>query len=663
MRSLLQKKNTQKVNKKRLQLLGWLFSLLLGVILGRTFWFQIVHRDYWASYAPIQYKEHRILAAQRGAIFDRNGFILTMDDSPQMSLAVDPGIVGDKKAVADSLCKFLGGQTEDYSKLLNRTGHFVWVKKQLSLKEKMSLQKANINGLIRVEEKVRTKPYGNLAASVLGVTNKDRQGVGGIEQAYNNLLRGEDGYGVYQLDGFNRTSTSLDYIVENQDNGKHLVLTLDHVMQTIVEDELRKGVLKNKAKGGSAVLMNPFNGDILAMVSVRNEERLTEKDLASSILYNYAIEHAYEPGSTLKVAVAAAALEESLFKTDELIYCENGSYEIHGKTIKDDDRKFGWLTFSDVVQQSSNIGMIKIAKRLGPELIYKYLQNFGFGNLTGLHLPGETPGIFRPVYQWGNLSMPSISFGQEIAVNTVQMANMFSVIANNGELVKPRLVKFVLDEEHQKIKEFPSKTIRRVISSETAAKMQYIMEKTVTDGTGKFASVKGLRVAGKTGTAQKSAKGYKGYLPHAYTSSFGGFWPADTPMYVLMITLDESRRLHSGSKTAAPIFAKIVKRMVGITTVPKEPFKHLDEESTFAFSSLSHSVDDVQVVNNKMESKNHIPNLIGLTLGDALMQLAERGVRANVEGHGVVVSQNPKSGTLVKDCHHCQLTCKSKGRI
>lgn len=663
MQQILQKRNTQKSDKMRLYLTGWIFSLLMLVVLGRTLWFQIVNRDYWASYAPIQYKEHRVLAAQRGAIFDRNGFILAMDDSPQMSLAIDPSVVGNKKNAADSLAKYLGGSTDVYSRLLAQKSRFIWVKKQLAVDEKLALQKAKINGLIQVEEKVRTKPYGGLAAAVLGVTNNDRQGVGGIEQAYNHFLRGEDGYGVFQLDGLNRTSTNLDYFVEQQDNGNHLVLSLDHVIQTIVEEELQKGVEHCRAKGGSAVLMDPFHGDILAMVSIQNKNRLNTKDQTSRYLYNYAIEHAYEPGSTLKVAIAAAALEEGLFKTDELIYCENGAFEIYGKTIRDDDRKFGWLTFSGVVEHSSNIGMIKIARKLGPEKMYKYLQNFGFGNTTGLDLPGETAGIFRPVYQWGNLSLPSISFGQEIAVNTVQMACMLSVIANGGELVAPRLVKYVLDEEHQKIKEYTDKVIRRVISSKTAAQMQFIMEETVAKGTGSLAQVKGVRVAGKTGTAQKSAKGYKGYVPNAYTSSFGGFWPADTPMYVLIIVLDEPLGFHSGSKTAAPIFAKIIKRMIGVTTVPKEPFRQLNEESTFAFSSVSNFMNEESAVQNRFESENHIPNLVGLTVGDALMQLAERGVRAKVEGHGIVVSQEPKSGALVKECHLCKLICEAKGRI
>ncbi len=664
MNRLLEKSDTYKTEKKRLYLLGWLFSLFMLVVLARTFWFQIINRDYWAGYAPIQYKEHRILAAQRGAIFDRNGYILSMDDSPQISLAIDPGIVSDKEKAAESLCTFLGGNCDTYSKLLNKNSRFVWLKKQLTLDETLALQKIKINGLIQVEEKVRTRPYGDLATPILGVTNKDRQGVGGIEQTFNHLLRGEDGYGVFQLDGLNRTSTNLDYFVEKQDNGKHLVLTLDHVIQAIVEEELSEGVSGCRAKGGSAVIMNPFNGHILAMASCQNMKRLQEEDPEARYLYNYALEHAYEPGSTLKVAVAAAALEEGVFKTDELIYCENGAYEIYGKTIQDDDREFGWLTFSEVIMHSSNIGMIKIAKKLGQERLYKYLQNFGYGNLTGLGLPGETPGIFRPVYQWANLSLPSISFGQEIAVNTVQMACMLSVLANGGELVEPKLVQYVLDEEHEKIKVFNDRVIRRVISDKTASVMQFIMEKTVTEGTGHLAAVKGVRIAGKTGTAQKSAQGYNGYIPNAYISSFGGFWPADTPMYVLMVALDEPLTYHSGSKTAAPVFSRIVKRLVGVTTVPKEPFNTKEEkESTFAFSSLTETINTPESKKKSLESNNHVPNLVGLTVGDALLHLAEIGIKAKVKGHGIVVSQMPEPGTLVKACSDCQLICESKGRI
>ena len=656
----------RNVDSKRIRWLGAVFSLLILVILFRTFTFQVLKREPWNSIAPKQY-EHRVkLTASRGIIYDRHMNILAMD-LPIFSLAIDPTRVQNDATAASVLLEGLGGQEEMYLHLLseNKDKSFVWVKRDITETQKNDLLKSKIRGLIPVKERKRVHPYEDLGRQVMGITNSEHHGVGGIEQAFDKILRGEDGWAIFQKDGLNRNFSSLDYPIERPKDGKHVVSTIDHLYQTIVEEELRRGVMDHRSKGGSAVLMDPFTGEVLSMASVVGERSPEEERKFAEWLQNRTLQIDFEPGSTFKIVAIAAALEESTFKPNSLIHCENGVYRLANHSIHDHNKKYAWLTLKQIMEVSSNIGMAKIGQKLGNEILYKYIQNFGFGNRTGIGLPSEVSGILRPVYRWTNFSTAMISFGQEISVTTLQMACMISVVANGGELMKPRIIKAVLDGTGEEVQTFSREVIRRVITENTANQLTMILQSVINRGNGSGASVKGVEVAGKTGTAQKSIPGFKGYFPGAYVSSFVGFWPTETPRFALVIVLDEPKEEYWGARSAAPIFSRIVTRMAGLPISPGLPEGNKNEadreKKKFVFSNYEEGVEASEKTETKEsqeDSPYHIPKLVGLSVREALQKLAVVGVEARVKGSGVVVLQEPKPAMKIKEGMICYLTCQ-----
>ncbi len=656
----------QKKEMKRLRLLGLFFSFSIGMILFRVFMFQVWKRDPWNALAQPQHQQYVKLTAQRGVIYDRNMNILAMDQ-PMLSLAVDVTQVADIESAARTLTRIFHGNKSVYLDIFkrNKDKKFVLIENDITMNQRDSLFKSKIDGLIVFETRKRTHPYGTLGGQVIGITNVDHRGVNGVELVLDDTLKGEDGWSIYQKDALQRNYSSLDYPTKQSTNGHHVVLTLDHAYQSIVEEELERGVANHGAKGGSVVLMDPFTGEILAMATVVGNLKNGEQSDFDSMIQNQPVQVDFEPGSTFKIVVASAALEEQLFHPNSHLFCENGSYSFAGHTIHDQNQSYGMLTLSEIIEYSSNIGISKIGKQLGKNVLYKYIQNFGFGNRTGIGLPGEVPGILRPVYSWSDFSIAAISFGQEISVTTLQEACMVSTIANGGELLKPTVYKFILDENGNKTKTFLKEVIRRVISENTAAQMRIIMENVVKEGTGTGAKVKGISIAGKTGTAQKSEPGFRGYIPGVYVSSFIGFWPADTPMFAMVAVLDEPKNNYWGSQSAAPIFSRIVSRIAGFSSIPESPSREATEnnsEENVIFSSQS--------INNNLESESrkeyssmndspyHIPQLRGLSVREALKILSSRGIEGRIEGSGVVVRQDPQPGVKIIPGMVCYLRCQ-----
>ena len=664
-----QPKNSYKAEKERLYILGLVFSFLIIIILFRLFTYQVWKSEPWKNLALSQYQRRVKLIARRGVIYDRDMNILAMD-LPISSLAIDPKQVKDIRGTSSMLARVLGGEEKTYEELLKKKENksFIKIKREITEAQKKSLMRLKIQGLIFIDARKRVHPCGTLALPVLGIVNREHRGVGGVEQAMDKVLRGEDGWAVLQKDGLNRKFSSVDYPIERPVNGKHIVLTIDHVYQTIVEEELKRGVIEHKAKGGSAVLMNPFTGEILAMASVLGDKVKNGKEYFEKLMQNQAVQVAFEPGSTFKIVTASAALQEGFFRPNSLVHCENGAYHLAGYTIHDHNRGYAWLTLSQILEYSSNIGMAKVGRKIGKKILYKYAQDFGFGNRTGIGLPGEVSGILRPVYQWSDFSTATISFGQGVSVTTLQMACMVSAIANGGELLKPRIFRAVLDERGRKLKTFPEEVIRRVISPNTADEMKTILEKVVEYGSGREAKVEGIQIAGKTGTAQKSIPGFKGYVPGAYVSSFVGFWPVDAPAFVLVVVLNEPKGAYWGARSAAPVFGRIVKRIVGLPTAPwiPEKIEKTNPERKFVFSSFYKKENNVSqikhVVSYHKISKHVIPKVVGLSVREALQKLSGRGIEVTIEGSGIVVEQRPKPGSKVEKGMVCQLICRERGK-
>lgn len=638
------------------------FTLIIVCILFRLFYIQVVKPDPWRVLAPVQYERRMCLPARRGMIYDRQKNLLAMD-LPGYSLAADPTLVNDVEKTAQRIASILNGTQKKYVQLLQTNkSRYVRLSSFLSEKQQYELHSLEIPGLIITQENKRNYPFDLLARPLIGLTDARHEGVAGLELSFNHILSGQDGWTILQRDGLNRNFTIVDYPVEPALNGRHIILTLDYVLQTIIEEELIQGLKQTEARWGSAVLMHPVTGEVLAMASLMGPGLIREDPDFQVKIRNRAIQDNYEPGSVFKIVTLAAALEEKAVTPQSLIYCENGQYVVDGSPIRDDNRSYRWLTVSQAMQVSSNIALSKIAKKMGKKTLYRYIQDFGFGNRSGIGLPGEASGLLRPPYQWDDFLAATTAFGQGLSVTTLQLACMTAAIANGGELLKPRIFKFILDEEGRYLETSLKEVIRRVISEETANQVARILESSINEGTGKRAAVPGLRIAGKTGTAQKSMPDVEGYVPGAYESSFVGFWPVQSPEYVLVITLDEPRQKSFSSQSAAPIFANIAERISGLPRKPdirkQEPESSESIFTLSCFDTPKENVLNVSFENKPTVSPYFVPDLRGLSLRQSLRQLAICGIHAHIKGHGNVKQQSLKPGIRVKDNMICDLVCE-----
>jgi cell division protein FtsI (penicillin-binding protein 3) len=651
-------KQPQRPERRRLVLLRVLMTVSICILLIRFSYIQIWHRQPWLKLTEELYKSRIQLTAKRGEIFDRKRNVLASDIST-VALSADPTKVKDLARAAERLAAILGGREEEYIRLFTHpvSPKYTRIRKNITEPQNRALQKARIEGLIFIDDKMRIHPFADLALQVLGITDADHCGVGGIEQVFETVLSGQDGWAYLQKDALNRRFTSADYPKEKPVDGEKLVLTLDYNLQAILEEELRAGMSRHQAQGASGVLMDPFTGEVLAMASVSG---VADKDPVLAI-QNQAVQAAFEPGSTFKIVTVAAALEEQTVEPQTLIHCENGAYVLAGQTIHDHDKSYGLLTVAQIMEQSSNIGIVKIAKKLGKKTLYEYIRSFGFGNCTGIELPGETPGSCLPHYRWDDFTAAAISFGQGLSVTTLQMACMASVIANGGELVRPRIVDSILGSAGNTIREFPRTAIRRVISEQTARTMRSILEGVVSRGIANGAAVPSIPIAGKTGTAEKAVPGFKGYQPGAHVSSFVGFWPSVAPRYVLSVVLNEPRNNYYAAYSAAPIFRRVVERMSNLPEagwiVPDSEIQ--DQKQSIVLSNLRQEpARNSRPGPSVKGSLHYMPDLRGMSKREAMLELADRNIEVRVSGRGIVVSQSIPPGTRVQERRTCHLSCQ-----
>jgi cell division protein FtsI (penicillin-binding protein 3) len=647
-------------DRSRLHWLTGIFVLLILCIIARFLQVQIINPDPWRSKAPAQYENRIRLAAKRGLIYDRHKKMMAMD-LPSYSLAVDPSLVRNVSQTAGALSEIIGISKEEIQQLIDkhRQNRYVRICDDISEKQRYQLRALGIRELIVHRERKRFYPFKELARSLLGLTDARHEGISGIELTYNETLSGKDGWTILQRDGLNRNFTTVDYPLEPALDGQHIVLTVDYLYQTLIEEVLKEGLDRYEAKWGSAVLMHPVTGEILAMVSLTGPRLAQDNPDFQTRIRNRALQDNYEPGSIFKVVTLAAAIEEGIVTPQSLLYCENGNYEVNGNHIGDDHRSFQWLTVKQAMQVSSNIGLSKVGRQLGKEKLYRYIQNFGFGNRTGIGLAAEASGLLRPLYQWDEFLNATIAFGQGISVTTLQLACMLSAIANGGELMKPQILRAVLDADGHRIQSGQPVVIRRVISEETARTVTEVLESCVNEGTGIKAAIPGLRLAGKTGTAQKSVPGIAGYMPGAYESSFLGFWPAQSPEFVLVVTLDEPRHETTSSQSAARIFARMVERISGLPPAQAVPEMLNEPQPVFTFSSYEKpAVYETDRPDDHPVSPYFVPDVVGQSTRQAITNLAVCGITVSIEGHGRVRSQNLKPGIRVKEHMNCNLICE-----
>ena len=548
-----------------------LLHLLLagfGVILFRLVSLQVLQAAELTARADRQHQKSVTLEGARGTVTDRHGKVLAMNVEVPSIFGV-PTSLDSPASAARSLSPVLHIRREEIEKKLRQDKHFVWLARKVEPDQGRRLEQLSIDGIGMVMEGRRFYPKGPLLAHVLGFVGMDGVGLEGLERRYESQLHGEKRLTILQRDALGRTVFPKDLREQVPATGQALTLTIDEVIQYIAEKELEEAVDHARAKSGTIIVMEPRTGAILAMAVSPRFDPNAVASLTADRWRNKALTDTYEPGSTMKVVVAAAALEERVMMPGSMLFGENGRMTIANTTIHDHE-KLGWMTFAQMIQKSSNIGAAKTGMLVGDQRLYRYLQAFGFGQRTDIDLPGEVSGLLKSPREWGRRSLASISMGQEVGVTPLQMITAVSAIANDGVLMKPYVVAEVRDQKGQRMKEILPQVKRRVVSPATARTLTTIMEGVVTSGTGTKAAIPGFRVAGKTGTAQKVDPRIGTYSSALSIGSFVGFVPADAPRLAIIVVVDEPQGEAWGGVVAAPVFRRVGEQVLTYLGVPRD---------------------------------------------------------------------------------------------
>lgn len=553
--------------KKRLKFLRLIFLLIFLTLVFRLYQIQVWQHQAMAARAQKQYRSVIYQEGRRGTIYDRNNQVLALTVEVN-SCAVHPKQIENPVRVARELSPLLELPYPKIYDCLNSGRPFIWLKRKPDPLISKKLEKIDVPGVVLLKENRRFYPEGELARTVIGVAGIDNQGLSGIESYFDKSLRGVPVKYIRTRDALGRLIQEEEKIFSEDGQPNIVVLTLDKVIQYIVERELKTALNKYKANTAVAIVQDIRNGEILALAQCPSFDGNNSLNFSPEQLRNWAVNAVFEPGSTFKIVTTAAALEEGLARKEDKIFCENGTYKVADKFIHDHEKQ-GWLTFAQVLEFSSNIGISKVAEKLGKDKLYFYARNFGFGNCSGITLPGETSGILRPPNKWSGTSLAMISFGQEVGVNALQLIGAYSSIANKGYLMEPKLVKEISNFKGEKIYQSSPQIIRRVISEKTADELTDLLAGVVERGTGKEAKVDGFTVAGKTGTAQKFDSRTKNYATDKYIASFCGFLPAEKPRIAILVIFDEPQTdYYWGGTVAAPVFSRIAAQVMTYLGVP-----------------------------------------------------------------------------------------------
>ena len=572
------KKPKEKWIRFRITTILVFFCLLAFIVAGRAFQLQVLKRDQLCKLAERQYKNKIPLVPKRGTIYSKGYEELAVTVEVD-SVYAEPDDIEDPKLASKRLAPVLSVSRKKLEDRFSSSKSFVWLARKVSPSLIKRVKSLDIQGIGFVKENRRFYPNAELASHVVGFSGIDGSGLGGIELAQDTQIKGKVEFVRAERDALGKRTLPKDLGFEDYLTGNSIVLTIDKTIQYTAEKELANAVRKSGAKGGTAIVMDPKTGEVLAMA---NYPQFNPNDISSypqADLKNKAIVDTYEPGSTFKVFLLAAALEEGVVKPGDKFFCENGSMEFAGKVIHD-THKHGTLTVREIMKVSSNIGAAKIAVKLGKERYHGYLSSFGFGSPTGIELKGEGSGILRSMKTWSKLELANISFGQGVSVTPLQLTTAFSAIANGGYLMKPYLVKDILDKDGKVIKRNQPQIVKKIISGETALKVTEMLRDAVAEGgTGTAAALAGYDVAGKTGTAQKVSGG-RGYAGNKHVASFIGFVPAQSPKLVVLVAIDEPEGVQYGGVVAAPVFKAIAESSLRYLNTPDKNGGEIPEGET-----------------------------------------------------------------------------------
>lgn len=609
------KRNLWKIGALQVALLG-----ALSIIAVRLIYLQILHKNDLRQQARRQYESRIELKPRRGIIYDINKTVLAAT-AISYSYAIDPKTAADIESVAHVLSRITKDSALVWRKKIQECKtSFLWLTRGMQYPVP-ELEDMRQQGVIRIVEPRRRYPFGDAGGQAVGMANVDNIGVSGVEAAVDSLLRGKPGFAVMLRDGHGAVRSALDVSNSPSDNGSNVITTLDVRLQQIADYELQQGIEASQAVSGIVIAIEPSSGEIRALCSYPSFDPGRAGVLLSDATRIRGISDMYEPGSTFKIVAAAASLEEKLIKPSDSVDGENGTYHVGTFEVKD-THPLGKITFRQALEQSSNIVFAKQTGKIPDGKFYKYARDFGFGVASGIDLPGEVAGVLKKPWQFDNTTKMFMGYGYELSASALQIVNAYAAIANGGIMMKPYIIKEVFSDDGKVLQLTKPQIIRRVISKETATTLADILRGVTERGTGTEADVKGLDVAGKTGTAQQVIGGK--YSKEAYTASFVGFFSVSTPRLAMIIMLDRPKTDIYGGKTAAPIFRRIAERWAG--TIGVEP--------TATVQNTYSTANDTTLM----------PELRGLTEKEARELLHRNGLRMNEPSAGIIISQSIAAG-------------------
>lgn len=629
---------------------------LLGMIIVKLTSIQILDSEKYKITAKKQSQTREIIAPVRGGIFDRNmnSFVSNVF---RVSVIADPYKIKNADSVSTILSSVFGKNKFDYyDKLVNKNTSAFYLERKAEIADLKGLDTMKIEGLDVFKESSRYYNYGSIGSQIIGYNDLDNKGVSGVELALNKDLTGKEGYMISRKDGRGLKRPDLNFIQKEPESGANVILTIDKRVQQIAEEELAAGVKAYNASRGKALVVSVKTGEILAMCNYPTYDPNNIKREDTSGMKNSVISDIYEPGSTFKLVTASAILEEKLDNPQDVINTENGTYKVFGMDIIDSYPATS-LTFQQVIERSSNIGVAKLSQKLGAERFFKYARDYGFGIYTGIELNGENKGYLKRPLDFTNGSLEFMAIGYQVAVNALQLTMAYAAIANNGLLMKPYIVKKEVSPDGTVINENYPSPVRQVISSESAKKLNDMFIGVVERGTGTDAKIEGLKVAGKTGTSQRLIEGE--YSSSSHISSFVGYFPADNPEIVITVILDEPKNGFYGGKVAAPVFQKIAARIMGFN----------DIINMYRNESIAENKDKPVIDKPNADKDRVLPNLVNLRVKDAIDILNERNIGYELdkdlnskELQGKIVSvdsQDPAPGSKLEDGKKAKLFVKN----
>jgi len=628
-------------NHRRLWVAKVLFLALFLAVGGRAFQLQILQGDKLMRLGQRQHLKEWIVLPKRGALFDRAGEPLALSMESQ-SVYIRPHRIQEADKVSRHLAEILNLDPAELRQKIASEKPFVWIKRQVSSPEAEKIQALNLDGIGMYYEPNRHYPQGQLAGQLIGFVGRDSEGLEGLELKYNDYIRGETGSSVTERDALGRR-----VLVEGVGGlqippGSDIHLTLDTSIQHTAEKELEASVLKYRAKAGVAIVVEPRTGEVLALANYPAFDPNNYAKLNAEQRRNRAVTDSFEPGSTFKTVLAAAALEEEIVGKEDLFYCEMGKYPFAGKIVHD-THPYGWLSFAKILQVSSNIGFTKIAEKVKKERYFSYIEKFGFGKATGIDVPGEAPGLLRRSESWSAIDLATHAFGQGISTTPIQMVMAYAAIANGGFLMRPYVTRRVVSARGEVLLENQPHVVRRVIS-EKNSKLLASMLRDVTNegGTGTMANIEGFEVAGKTGTAQKADPVHGGYSKKR-VGSFIGFVPAHDPRLVALVLIDEPETQVYGGVVAAPAFRNIAQGALRRLDVAPEIATSVSATAK-QMDSTTPLVKRIEAYSPAQMDADAVPSFIGLSFREALEKAQTLKISVRLQGNGYVVKQIPAAG-------------------